>query len=546
MDLIPGLANLRIWLSGSIPKEASPEEEERLVEFTKLLAAECFRNGAWLVYGCHPTLTRTLLYAAYQYRTAHPRKAPLRLIASALYRQENDGGYAGIPLTELQRDAEVHVTPITGDRDLCLARLRDQLAAEADILVAIGGNWWRDDPTHAGVPAEFNRAINRGIPSFLLGGLGGATAGYLKQHPEILRQARNGLDQGENEDLAREYDLPKLVSSILKQMARLPIGRRETSPGQPFRILCLDGGGIRGAFTASVLAKWERMTELRAAEYFDLIAGTSTGGILALGLGLGLEAEKIVEFYSRYGPEIFPMMNFRQRVSRWLRAIARTKFEASVLEEKLRIAYGQPDRYLRDIPQRMLITAYNTTSDNLHLFRTSHHPTVTGHDQLLAVTVARATSAAPTYFKAAKIGDESAAYEAVDGGVWANSPVLAALSEAVGVLKVPLDRIDMLSVGTTDVPSIIGAPRIFTGQLGWARRAPSLLMKAQIQAALNQAKGLLGKDRFLRVDDSAATRGLDDVSSIPMLISKGAEVGETSYPDISARFLNGLPAAAWR
>lgn len=546
MDPIPGLANTRIWLSGSIPKEAPPEEEKRLLEFTKLFATECFRHGAWLVHGCHPTLTRTLLDAAEEYRTTHPRKAPLRLISSTLYRQQNDGGYADVPLTELQREAEFHTTPTTGDRDLSLARLRDQLATEADVLVAIGGKWWRDDPINAGVPAEFNRAIDRGIPSFLLGGLGGATAGYLEQHPEIFRQLRNGLDKTGNENVACENDVSKLVSSILEQIARLPIGRRETSPGQPFRILCLDGGGVRGAFTASVLSTWERMTGLRAAGHFDLIVGTSTGGILALGLGLGLEAKDIVKFYSECGPVIFPMMNFHQRIRRWLRAVARIKFDAAILEEKLRLAYGEPDRHLRDIPQRMLITAYNTTSDNLRLFRTSHHPTVTGHDHLPVVTVARATSAAPTYFKTAKVDDEDLAYEAVDGGVWANCPVLAALSEAVGVLKVPLDRIDMLSVGTTDVPSIIGSPKVFTGQLGWAKRAPNLLMKAQIQAALSQAKGLLGDSRFLRVDDSAATRGLDDVPAIQMLISKGAEVGESTFSEVNTRFINGLPAAAWR
>ena len=73
-----------------------------------------------------------------------------------------------------------------------------------------------------------------------------------------------------------------------------------------FRILSLDGGGIKGAFTASVVATLEKDTGKSAAQYFDLITGTSTGGIIAIGLGLGLSAEEIVEFYRKHGPTIFP------------------------------------------------------------------------------------------------------------------------------------------------------------------------------------------------------------------------------------------------
>jgi patatin-like phospholipase/acyl hydrolase len=540
------LSGVRLWLSGSVPEAVDAAESARLVEFTKTLASAAFRAGASVVHGCHPSLMKPLLEAAIEYRTKTNRKAPLVLIASAAYTQA-DGGYAGVALEVLRREAELQVTPAGADRDGNLARLRDALAAQADALVAIGGKWWLDDPTHAGVPAEFNLAITRGIPSFLLGGLGGATRGYLEQHPEILRELRNGLDPQFNLALASRSDLIQLVDDVLAQMSRLPLGRRETADGQPFRILCLDGGGVRGAFTAAVLAKWESMAKRPMAEHFDLIAGTSTGGILALGLGLGLSAQSIVDFYTKEGPVIFPMTSLAQRKWSGFKHWVRPKFDATILEEKLEAAYAQSPRgtHLKDSPQRLLVCSYNFTSDELRLYRTSHHPSVTGHDHLSAVTVARATSAAPTYFKIARVDDPATPHEAVDGGIWANCPALAALGEAVGVLKIPLDRIEMLSIGTTGAPALVSAPWLLTGLLGWASRAPDLLMKAQMQATLDHVGRLLGA-RFLRVDDAAQTGGLDDVGSVPMLINKGADIAEKHFEPVTDRFINGVPAAPWR
>ncbi len=371
------LSGVRIWLSGSVPGKPDEEERARLVEFTKTLAAAAFRAGASVVHGCHPTLMTPLLEAAGEYWATTKRKAPLVLIGSAEYSQAG-GRYAGVPLDDLKREAEFQLTPAGVDTDASLARLRDTLAAQADALVAIGGKWWLDDPTHAGVPAEFNLAITRGIPSFLLGGLGGATRGYLEKHPEILRAVRNGLDSQRNLEFAGRTDVIQLVDDVLAQMARLPLGRRETTDGQPFRILCLDGGGIRGVFTAAVLAKWEAMGIPSIAEHFDLIAGTSTGGILALGLGLGLSAQDIVKFYTKEGPVIFPMTSLVQRKWRGLKHAVGSKFDARVLEQRLAAAYGQSrlGTKLKDSPQRLLICSYNFTSDELRVYRTKHHPSV--------------------------------------------------------------------------------------------------------------------------------------------------------------------------
>src|SRR6516162_3737699 len=100
---------------------------------------------------------------------------------------------------------------------------------------------------------------------------------------------------------------------------------------QPFRILSLDGGGIKGAFAASALAAFERATGRRIVEHFDLLTGTSTGGIIAIGLAMGATAEEISRFYETEGPKIFPK---RDGIQQWLgrvRDVFRPKFSSQGL-----------------------------------------------------------------------------------------------------------------------------------------------------------------------------------------------------------------------
>src|SRR5205809_814186 len=103
-----------------------------------------------------------------------------------------------------------------------------------------------------------------------------------------------------------------------------------------FRILSLDGGGIKGTFSAAALAALEEATGKRCVEHFDLITGTSTGGIIAIGLGLELSAREIVEFYEEHGPDIFPQMSLVQRAHGGLRQVLwEPKLSGDVLSQKL-------------------------------------------------------------------------------------------------------------------------------------------------------------------------------------------------------------------
>src|SRR5437899_3194933 len=121
-----------------------------------------------------------------------------------------------------------------------------------------------------------------------------------------------------------------------------------------FRILSLDGGGIKGAFTASVMASLEEETGKAAADYFDLITGTSTGGIVALGLGLSLPAKQIMEFYRERGPTIFPNTSLVQRTRSILRQLIAPKHSHDVLKEALRQVLGERRLWTKTWPMRSI------------------------------------------------------------------------------------------------------------------------------------------------------------------------------------------------
>ena len=128
--------------------------------------------------------------------------------------------------------------------------------------------------------------------------------------------------------------------------------------GPRFRILALDGGGIKGAFTAAALATWEEATNCRIQDYFDLVTGTSTGGILAIGLGLGLSPREILDFYRTRGPIIFPVTGFRRKTLHIVQQIIRPKFSQSILRTELSIAFG--NRMFGESKIRLVIPAYDT------------------------------------------------------------------------------------------------------------------------------------------------------------------------------------------
>lgn len=547
------LAGARIWLSGALPEVEGISDAQRagILDFVRTFARRVFERGGHIIHGSHPSFTPTLIQEARSYQERGGRKDCLILAVSRYWSKDPDNAlpeeWRHVPL--------VYQTPEdSGEnaRDKSLDLLRNWMVARCDAIVVVGGKWWQSVGGRAGVPLELGLAIERGLPCFLLGGLGGAARDFVTQHPEVLTQLKNGLDQAANQEISTKEDVASLAEEVCARLELLPLVRGRGSDGASFRILALDGGGLKGAFTASVLATWEDLIKLRIVDHFDLIAGTSTGGIIAIGLGLGLSAQQILNFYRNRGPVIFPMTRLRRRLFHTVKHAVRPKFAQEVLLSELQNAFsvdGNQPR-LRDSRCRLVIPAYHVVSGASHVFRTPHHPDLTVDANTEAAYAALATSAAPTFFTAAKVANMVAESSYFDGGVWANSPAMAAIVEATCFLRIPLERLDVLSVGTTEEPFTV-RHQTRAGVIGWLRKKKilDLLMKVQQESSLKLARQLVSEARFDRVNVTTApgSYSLDGPNEIGELVDLGYR--EASQPEVlvqvKSRFLNEVSVIPW-
>ncbi len=209
---------------------------------------------------------------------------------------------------------------------------------------------------------------------------------------------------------------------------------------------CRLTAGGKGVFPAAFLAEIEKSLQGPIYRYFDLIAGTSTGAIIALALGLGLTAEEITGFYRKHGAKIFPA-HFLSAPIRLLRYLLSSKYPAQPLRDALREVFKES--VLGDSKVRLLIPSFNVNTGEIHIYKTRHHRRFLTDFRVPMVDVALATTAAPTYFPAHR-GAGGALY--IDGGLWANNPVGNAVVEARSWLGKSPKQVNVLSLGCTQFP----------------------------------------------------------------------------------------------
>lgn len=306
---------------------------------------------------------------------------------------------------------------------------------------------------------------------------------------------------------------------------------------QPFRILTIDGGGIRGVFPAAYLAEIERrfLGGQSIATCFDMIAGTSTGGIIALALGCGMTSVDALKIYEDRGERIFPPEVGLSKIRRAIRWLSKPKHDQSVLSDELLQVFGEG--LLDEAKTRLVIPSFEGRFGEPFLYKTPHHPDYQKDRHKKFAHVALHTSAAPSYYPG--VNDDG--YVMLDGGLWANNPIMNAVVDVLACYDVPRENVRILSIGTGDAAFTVDERSRMGGALRWAvMKAFAAASRAQSLNALGQAYLLLGKQNVVRVDppESAKPIALDDVrrslTELPML---ARTMAEASGHHIASMFL---------
>jgi uncharacterized protein len=258
------------------------------------------------------------------------------------------------------------------------------------------------------------------------------------------------------------------------------------------KILSIDGGGIRGLIPARVLAEIERRCGRPAGEMFDLVAGTSTGAIIACALTRPqpLSAEQIARIYLDEGPEIFSRSLIKRITSAG--GLIDERYESDGLLTSLRRHFDE--HRLADAKPAILLTAYDLVGRSALLLRNDR--------DMSMVDAAHGSSAAPSYFEPARVGDLTL----VDGGVFATNPAMCAYADVDGDVEL------LVSLGCGEHTRELPFETVKDwGQLEWIRPALDVVFDGTADAVDIQLKALIGEDymRFQTPLDHA----LDDLDA---------------------------------
>lgn len=286
-----------------------------------------------------------------------------------------------------------------------------------------------------------------------------------------------------------------------------------------YRILSIDGGGIRGIIPTILMQNLSEKPELSGwLSKVDLIAGTSTGGLIALALAKGLDLQTIRDIYEKKGPEIFD--------DSWaddvhdLGKLIGADYKIANLENVLRSIFGTTS--LAELPKRVLITSFDLDNDEAEGSRKwkpklfHNFPNGDSDGERLAYKVGLYTAAAPTYFESVD------GY--IDGGVYANNPSMCALAQSQDYRIAdhpPLNDVRLLSLGTGFSLNYIQGMRLDWGEAQWIGHLISLMLDGSLDIAHFQCERLLVDHyhRLAPVFPPKTRIDMDAVDRIPEMIA---------------------------
>jgi patatin-like phospholipase/acyl hydrolase len=307
---------------------------------------------------------------------------------------------------------------------------------------------------------------------------------------------------------------------------------------KPFKILAIDGGGIRGIYAAHILKRIQNEYKIDYRANFDIITGTSTGSILAAGIAVGHPIDKLCDFYERYGHEIFSIKPKSSKLNK-IGAIFNALYDKRRLYSLLNDIFE--NMTLGDVKTALLIPVTNASNGNTMVIKSSYKENLNfTRDATMKLSEAvLASCSAPIYFSPTLVKE----YLLADGGLWANNPALVGLTEALSFrLNIGITDVKVLSIGT-------GQGKIYYnpadhnkkwGFLQWG--GPDLIstiLNVQSISVHNMLKLILNKQQYLRLNhEFEGDPQLDNVNIIKSLLSQADQVF-TENSDSIKHFLYG-------
>ena len=288
----------------------------------------------------------------------------------------------------------------------------------------------------------------------------------------------------------------------------------EPDEGRPIRVLSIDGGGIRGILPAIVLAELERRTGKASSKLFDLMAGTSTGGIVALGLSMPDErgepawrAEELIEIYARDGIRLFPAVPLGE-----IRAMFHRRYDEAEIATLLHGYFG--DTMLSQAACDVLVTSYDVVGREALILTNRSAREDPALDMPMRIA-ARATAAAPTYFAPIEstFGSPPRERVLIDGSVFANNPAMCAFTELQR--RNYGSNVIVVSLGTGSLTRRYRWDAVNEwGLAHWARPLLHIVIDGAGETVDFQLRTMLGKQRYhrLQIDLLHASDDLDDAS----------------------------------
>lgn len=296
------------------------------------------------------------------------------------------------------------------------------------------------------------------------------------------------------------------------------------------KMLCIDGGGIRGVFAISILKEIEKEVGKPINLLFDCISGTSTGSIIAASAALEVEMEKVLKNYKKYGEKIF--------IQQAKVGLFRSVYSSNYLRKYLQQEFGEIT--LKDIQHPLLIPAVDLSHGKPFVYRSDYGSSNQQDHNVPLWDAVLSSCSAPLYFAPNNIDNE---YLSIDGGLWANNPSLVCMTEAIHHFQIPMSEIQILSIGTGQQKIDFSIEK----KLDWGInkwlpfKLPSMKVTPKLlDLALHLSSEsvsyhckLLLKDHYLRLNEELGEEiPFDELQSVEYLIDLGKDVFNANKNDI--------------